>query len=105
MPQIEDYNFQADLIMLPQTKAKYRYLLTVLDLATNECDFEPLKIKEPKEVLRAIQKIFKRPYLNIPYASIRTDAGNEFKGEFEAFFNKNNVIHPVKVGRHKQTGV
>ena len=38
----------------------------------------------------------------MPYAYIRTDAGNEFKCEFETFFKKHDVIHPVtQVGRQK----
>ena len=42
-------------------------------------DIEPLKFKSAEDVLEGSTKIFKRSYLNIPYASIRTDNGKEFK--------------------------
>ena len=49
IPHREDYNFSSDLLMLPTTKKKYRYLLTVVDLWTDECDFQELKTKTPKK--------------------------------------------------------
>ena len=59
IPLVEDYNFQADLLFLPFTKEKYRYLLTMVDLATDEIDFEEIKDKEPSTVLKAMKTIFK----------------------------------------------
>lgn len=79
IPDKEDYNFQMDLLDLPTTKEGYKKLLVMVDLATDEIDFEPIKNKESKTVLIAMKKIFERPYLNKPYASIRTDSGGEFK--------------------------
>jgi hypothetical protein len=49
--------------------------------------------------------IFKRPYLNKPYASIRTDSGTEFKSEVGQYLYKESILHrPGISGRHKQTG-
>ena len=63
IPLKEDYNFMADLIMMPETKAKYKYLLSVVDLATDEFDIEPLKTKTPEEVLEAFKAIIKRKHI------------------------------------------
>src|SRR5438552_382523 len=82
IPLKEDYNFMADLLFLPTDKAGYKYLLVVVDLATDEFDIEPLKDKQPKNVLDAMLKMFKRKYIKTPYASIKTDDGTEFKGVF-----------------------
>jgi hypothetical protein len=104
IPMIEDYNFQADLLFLPITKLKYRYLLTMVDLATDEIDFQEIKDKEPSTILKAMKTIFKRPYLNEPYASIRTDAGNEFKGIFQKYLHEEGILLKTALtGRHRQT--
>lgn len=103
IPLIEDYNFMADLIMMPETKGKYKYILSVVDLATDEFDIEPLKTKTPEEVLKAFQTIIKRPFLKMPYASIKTDGGTEFKGVFHKWILDKGTLHKVGLaGRHKQ---
>lgn len=99
----EDYNFMADLLALPTTKEGYRYLLVVLDLWTDEFDIEPMKTKKSSETLIALKKIFKRKYLNKPYASIQTDQGSEFKGNFKQWLFNSNILHrQAKKGRHSQ---
>ena len=104
IPQVEDYNFQADLLFLPTTKEGYRYLLTMVDLATDEIDFEPIKDKEPNTILNSMKIIFKRPYLNEPYASLRTDSGTEFKGVFHKYLINKAVLHKISLtNRHRQT--
>lgn len=103
LPNIADYNFMADLIQMPETKNGFKYILSVVDLATNEFDIEPLKNKTPEDVLLAIKKMFKRPYLKKPYASIRTDNGNEFKGIFQKWCNDEKIFHKLNIpNRHTQ---
>jgi hypothetical protein len=103
IPHKADYNFMADLLMLPETKNKNKYLLTIDDLATDEIDFEPMKTKEPKEVLASMKNIFKRKYLSKPYASITTDGGAEFKGVFAKWLYDESIYHKVtEPDRHKQ---
>jgi hypothetical protein len=103
IPRIEDYNFMADLIEMPETKNKNKYILVVLDLATNEFDIQELISKTPEEVLEGFKTIFKRKYLNKPYASIRTDGGPEFKMAFDKFCFENSILHKVGIaGRHQQ---
>lgn len=99
---VEDYNIQADLLFLPETK-KYKYLLTVVDIASNECEFEPLKNKNSSTVLNAIKTIFKRGIIKEPKYTIMTDSGTEFKSEFHEYFFKRNIWHKIALpGRHKQ---
>ena len=106
IPPVQDYNFQADLIMLPTTKKGFKYLLVIVDLWSDEIDASPLETKEPTEVLKATEKIFKTgKYLKMPYASIRTDAGTEFKGVFNKWLYDKNILHSVALpNRKKQMG-
>ena len=101
----EDYNFQADLLMLPLTKEGYKYLLVIVDLWSDEFDVRPLKTKESEEVLKATKEILQSgKYLKKPFASIRTDGGTEFKSVFNDYFFNENILHSVSLPyRHKQT--
>jgi hypothetical protein len=93
----------ADLIEMPETKNENKYILVIVDLATNEFDIEALKNKSAEDVLEGSKKIVKRSYLKIPFASIRTDNGKEFKGVFDKFCNDNNIFHKVNIeNRHSQ---
>jgi hypothetical protein len=99
---IEDYNFMADLLFLPETKEKYKYLLVCVDLASNEFDMEPLRTKDSAEVAKAFQSIMKRDYLNFPKV-IRTDAGTEFKDKVNKLFQQKSTLHKVALPkRHRQ---
>ena len=99
----QDYNFQADLLMLPMTKNKYRYLLTIVDLWSDELDAEPLKTKQPQEILKAMKNIYKRKHLNQPKARLRTDGGTEFKAEVAKYLYDNSILHSITLpGRHTQ---
>jgi hypothetical protein len=106
IPPLQDYNFEADLLMLPETKEGYKYLFVICDLWSDELDSTPLKTKEPTEVLEAMKKIFKSgKYLKKPKASIGTDAGTEFKGVFHKWLYDNSIYHSVSLPhRHKQRG-
>lgn len=103
IPLIEDYNFMADLVEMPETKNNYKYLFVMVDLATDEFDIEPLKTKTPQEVVNAMLKMFKRKYISKPYASIATDGGSEFKGVFHKWLYDNNIFHKESMpNRHTQ---
>ena len=99
----EDFNYMGDLLILPETKEGYKYLLVILDLATSEFDMEPMKTKEADETLKAYKKIIKRKIIKIPQISFRTDNGGEFKSSFNEYLVKNKVFHKWAVsGNHKQ---
>jgi len=106
IPLKEDKNFMADYLFLPTTKEKYKYLLVVVDLATDEFDVEPMKDKNSSNVVQAVLKMKKRPYVHLENdegQSIRTDAGNEFKGTFKEFCKKNSILlRPAIPNRHIQ---
>lgn len=103
IPLIQDYNFMADLLELPETKKGFKYLLVVVDLATDEFDIEPITNNKSLTVVDAMKRMFKRRYLKKPYASIRTDGGAEFKDAFHKYCYENNILHKIGVaGRHQQ---
>ena len=100
---MDGYNYMADLLYLPETKEGYKYLLVITDLATREFDIEPLKNKSVDEVLKAMKTIFKRKYISIPKASLRTDNGTEFKSTFDKWLKDHNIFHSVSMPyRHSQ---
>ena len=102
----QDCNFSMDLLFLPTARYGFKYLVVVVDNWSNEIDFEPIKIKTPDVVLNAFKKIVSRPYLKMPNASIRVDAGTEFQGVFKKYFFDNNILLRVSLpGRHKQNAV
>ena len=104
IPLKADYNLMADLLELPETKKGYKYLLVVVDLATDEFDIEPITNNKSLTVVDAMKRMFKRRYIKKPYASIRTDGGAEFKDAFDKFCYENNILHKIGVaGRHQQT--
>ena len=103
VPPIKNYNFQSDLLFLPTTKKKNKYLLVVLDIANDAFDIEPMKDKTAENTLQAFKKIINRKHLKLPYISLRTDNGTEFKGVFDKFLEENAIYHSISQPyRHKQ---
>ena len=103
IPPLQDYNYMADLLHLPESKKGNKYLLVVIDLWSNEIEIEPIKDKTSESTLKALLNMFKRPFLKKPKASIATDAGTEFKNQFHSYLYDNNIYHKVAMpGRHKQ---
>lgn len=103
IPLEQHYNYMADLLFLPTDKNGFKYLLVVVDLATNAFDIEPLKNKNSTTVLDAFKKMFKRPYIKKPYASVRTDSGTEFQSVFHKWLYDESIFHSVaNPGRHRQ---
>lgn len=102
---VHGYNCMADILMLPETKKKFKYLLTIVDIWSNYCDFEPMKNKDANSTLKALKAILKRKFIKEIKASLRTDNGSEFKGEFNEYLKKHNILHLYSLpDRHKQLG-
>ena len=96
---------QADILFLPDDNG-YKYCLVVCDVASNTTDAEPLKTKNSSEVLKAIQTIYKRKYLDEVTYELCVDAGSEFTGPFKEYFEKKGIILKVsQPSRHRQTAV
>jgi hypothetical protein len=103
VPQIKNYNYQADLLFMPTAKQGYKFILTCIDVGTDAFDIEPLMDKNPKTVLKGLQNMYQRGFIDIPLGSLRTDSGNEFKGPVHEFLVKENILHKVALpNRHRQ---
>ena len=101
--QKEDHTHMLDLLMLPKTKEGFRYLLVAVDLASKEFDIEPLKTKQPKEVLEALKTMYDRNYINQPCCKISTDGGTEFKGIMKKWMYDKSILHKTaQPKRHSQ---
>jgi len=84
---------QADLLFLPFDtigRKKYKYALTVVDVASRFKEAEPLATKESKEVSSAFEKIYKRSQLNYPNL-LQVDPGREFMGAVSQLMEKHKV--------------
>jgi hypothetical protein len=98
-----NYNYMCDLIEMPTTDQGLKWLLTMVDLATNLCDIEPMKDKSAKSTLDAFQRILKRRILRIPEISLKSDNGSEFRGVFDKFLGDNKILHKYSMPyRHQQ---
>lgn len=106
VPLVENYNMMADILFLPTASFGFKYLLVVVDLATNKFDIEPIKNKEPITVLKAMKKCFTREYVKEPKFTIKTDSGNEFKGVFKKYLYDESILHKVALPhRHASMSV
>jgi len=97
-----DWNYMSDLIQMPTISIGYKWLLTVVDLATNKCDMEPMKDKESVTTMEAFKRILKRGILKLPEISLKTDGGTEFKGAFNKFLEDHKVMHKTAMPYRKQ---
>jgi hypothetical protein len=98
---IEHYNYMSDLIELPKSKQGFKYLLVVMDLATNKFDIEPMKNKDDETTLKAFKTLLKRKILILPEISLKTDNGTEFKGEFHKFLKEKEIFHKYSMPYRK----
>ena len=94
---------QIDTLYLPNDRG-YKYLLVIVDIATRKCDCEPMKTRDAKTAMKALETIFKRGILKRP-KRLEVDSGSEFKGEFEKHFKKFCKIFRKEIGRHRQQSV
>ena len=97
-PKFQNYipndTHQIDLLYLPYDnigKKKYKYALTVVDLATRYKEAEPLTERSANAVAIAITKIYNRGPLTFPRL-IQCDDGAEFKGKVNQLFLKHQVL-------------
>ena len=84
---------QMDLLFLPYDrvgKKRYKYALTVVDMASRFKDAEPLTEKSASAVADALVKIYRRGPLRFP-KYVQVDSGTEFKGPVNQLFLKHRV--------------
>ena len=94
---------QVDILFLPDDNG-YKYALVAVDLATFHMDAEPLKHKDSETAKKALLKMYKRKYLNLP-KRIEVDDGTEFKDAFKRYFDRIIKVRTKKPGRHRQQSV
>ena len=88
-----NHTHQVDILFLTHDtrgKSKYKYALTVIDIASRFKEAEPLKTKKAEETAVAIKKIYDRSPLNFPQY-IMADKGHEFMGKFLLLMKSHNV--------------
>lgn len=102
----ENMNFMADLLFLPTTKKGFKYAFVIVDLASDEFDIEPLDKKEPLNIVKAVEKIKKRKYIQLlkdKGQSLRVDSGTEFRGTFKTYLYEHSILLRVaQPNRHIQ---
>jgi len=103
IPMAENFNMMADIAFMPTDKFGYKYALVVVDLADDSFDIQELKQKTADATLKGFKKMFDRGYIKKPHFSITTDAGTEFRGEFQDYLFNESIYHKTtRVGRHRQ---
>jgi len=99
---------QADLLFLPHDtvrRKRYKYALTVVDVASRFKAAEPLATKEAKEVADAMSRIYRRGPLKWP-TLLQVDPGREFMGAVSQLLGKHNVsIRRGRVDIHRDQGI
>ena len=94
---------QVDMLFLPDDNG-YKYALVAVELATFHMDAEPLKQKDSETAKKALLKMYKIKYLNLP-KRIEVDDGTEFKATFKHYFDRIIKVRTKKPGRHRQQSV
>ena len=92
IPLIEGYNEMMDVLHLPTDKFGYNKLLVVVDIATDNFDIEKMRGETGDEALIAFNKMLKRGIIKLPYASLLTDGGSSFKGNFHKFLYETLLV-------------
>ena len=101
---------QMDLLFMPADKVgrrTFKYVLSVVDVASRYKEAEPLTSKYSNEVAKAIEKIYARSKLTWP-KFVQVDSGREFMGEFTDLMRKHSVeIIRVKPepGAHRRQAI
>ena len=88
-----NHTHQMDLLYLPHDRIRrkrYKYALTVVDIASRYKDAEPLADKSAMAVSVALQTIYNRGPLKYPKI-IEVDDGKEFKGAFNQLMLKHSI--------------
>jgi len=96
-----NHTHQVDILYLSHDtrgKSKYKYALTVIDIASRYKEAEPLKTKSAEETTAAIQKIYERSPLNFPQR-VMSDKGREFMGKFLSLMKSHDTKVSVSLNK------
>ena len=84
---------QADFLYLPHDKVyqtTYKYVLNVIDIASEYKASHPLKTKKASEVAESFADIYKRGALKYP-EELHVDGGSEFKSKVDKLMREHSV--------------
>jgi transposase InsO family protein len=96
--------YQADLMVMPFDN-NYKYLLTIIDVATGKADAQPIVSKSSGTIKRAFDVIFGRGI--IQPKMLYLDRGSEFWNEEVQQYMKSKdiIMRDTRVGRKNQNAV
>ena len=103
VPLVANYNMMADILFLPTAKFGYKYLFVIVDLANDAFEIQEIKNKEPETILKAMKACFNRGFIKEPKYSLKTDAGNEFKGAFHKYLYDKSIMHKIALPNRHQS--
>ena len=99
---------QTDILYLPYDmigRKKYKYALTIVDIASRYKEAEPLTERSANAVAIALNKIYVRGPLTFPRL-IQCDQGAEFKGKVNQLFLKHQVLVKRGIpGNHRSQAI
>ena len=99
---------QADLIYIKEETEGYKYILTVVDVASRKMDAIPLKGRTHNDVIGGFEQVWKNGHLDkkcVKY--LYTDSGSEFKNKtFQEYMDDHGIIvRFTMTARKNQTGI
>jgi hypothetical protein len=94
----------ADTLYLPNDRG-YIYALVLTDQGSRKVDLEPMKARSSTDIVDALKAIYKRKILSKPRVIV-TDAGSEFKKDFDHALDNLGIGHKTaKTGRHRSVSL
>jgi|LakMenEpi03Aug12_release.lakeMendotaPanAssembly.Ray.scaffolds.fasta_scaffold139094_2 hypothetical protein len=104
--KMENMSQQMDILYLPETDKGNKYLLNIIDLYSKKADFEPLKSITQDEIIKALEAIYKRKILKIPYYLMSSDNGGEFGQKIIKWFKDKETGYKKSMAyKHSQNAV
>jgi len=99
---------QADLIYIKEETDGYKYILTVVDVASRKMDAIPLKGRTHNDVIGGFEQVWKNKHIDrdcVKY--VYTDSGSEFKNKtFQDYMDDHGIIvRFTMTARKNQTGI
>ena len=99
---------QADLIYIKEESDGYKYILTVVDVASRKMDAIPLKGRTHNDVIGGFEAVWKNGHIDEDCVKfVYTDPGSEFKNKtFHDYMDDRGIIvRHTMTARKNQTGV
>lgn len=98
---------QADVIYMKEDPKGYKYIMTVVDVATRAMDAEPMIGRTADDAIEAFDRIFKRKRITTEIETLYTDPGSEFANKkFHEHMNTYGIeVRHTKTARKGQMGV